>query len=90
MIPIVKVEEIIAILNGEQPEDVNLGMALYENLRIETEDSGLVQYYTSKPYVMLQLSNKDINPNAKWAQATMDHKIVLKRSIKGKNFVIDL
>ena len=90
MIPIVRVEEIIAILNGEQPEDINLGMALYENLRTETEDSGLVQYYTSKPYVMLQLSNKDINPNAKWSQGTKDHKIVLKRNIKNKEYIIDL
>lgn len=90
MIPVVRVEEIIAILNGEQPEDINLGMALYENLRIETEDNGLVEYYTSKPYVMLQLTNTSINPNAKWEQGAMDHKVVLKRSVKGQKFVLDL
>ncbi len=90
MVPVVKVEEIITILNSENPQDVNMGMALYENLRIEMEDNGLVQYYTSKPYVMLQLSNKDINPNAKWSQGLKGHIIVLKRNIKNKEYIIDL
>ena len=91
MLPVVKVEDIIAILNSSNDdEDIVMGIALYNNLKTETEDNGLTKYYTAKPYVMLQLSNKDINPNAKWEQGIKDSVLVLKRTVKNKQYVIEL